>query len=117
MSHATGGRESQGVLGDIDDLKGWEDDEDPEDCYAVYRGKINDHSFHLVDIMNEFGRCGGFDALTERLANHEPNMSPRALRHIISPLLKVSIHLLLCGIVEMTKLTSFLSWFSLCSGL
>lgn len=92
MTYATGGRETQGQLGDIDDLKGWEDEEDPEDCFAVYRGKLNEHSFHLVDILNEFGRCGGFEALTTRLANHEPNMPVRNLRHIISPLSKVCIY-------------------------
>ena len=89
LTYAKGGRETQGVLGDMDDLKGWEDDEDPEDCYAVYRGKLNEHSYHLVDVLNEFGRCGGFDALIARLAVREPNMPVRNLRFIISPLSKV----------------------------
>ena len=89
LTHATGGRKTQGVQGDIDDLKGWEDDEDPEDCFAVYRGKLNEHSYHLVDVLNEFGRCGGFDALIVRLTTREPNMPVRNLRFIISPLSKV----------------------------
>merc|ERR1719361_2073775 len=38
--------------------------------------------------MNEFGKRGGFDALTERLSNHEPNMPVRNLRFIISPMSK-----------------------------
>lgn len=76
----------------VNDLKGWEDEEDPEDCYAVFRGKLNKHSFHLVSIVSEFGRRGGFDALIERLSDDESNMSLHALRHILSPLSKVYLY-------------------------
>ena len=90
MTNAKGGRDSQGVQGTLDDLEPCcEDDEDPEGVYAVYRGKLWPHSFHLVDIMNEFGRCGGFDALTARLANHKPNVPVRYLQFIISTMSKV----------------------------
>lgn len=71
------------------DMKTWEDNEDPPDFYAIYRGKLNNHSFHLVDIMNEFGRCGGFDALTQRLSTHKPNIPIGNFIVIVPTLFKV----------------------------
>ena len=46
-------------------------------------------SFHLVDVMNDFGKNGGFDALLERLSNHKPNMKVKHLRFILPAISKV----------------------------
>ena len=93
LTQAKGGRESQGVQGSLEALEPCcEDDEDPDNTFAVFRGRLIHHSFHLVDIVNEFGRVGGFKAITERLANHKPNIPVKNLRFIISPLSKVLIN-------------------------
>ena len=90
LTQAKGGRESQGVQGTLDNLEPiCEDDEDPDNVYAVYRGRLIHQSFHLVDIVNEFGKCGGFQAIIQRLSNHKPNIPVKNLRFIISPLSKV----------------------------
>ena len=92
LTRAKGGRESGGQSGTLDELEPCcEDDEDPDDdnLYAIFRGRLIHQSYHLVDIVNEFGRCGGFKAIIERLSNHKPNIPVRNLRHIISPLAKV----------------------------
>ena len=91
LSQAKGGRESQGVQGSLDDLEPCcEDEKDPDDVYGVYRGLLIHQSFHLVDIVNEFGKIGGFEAIIERLGNHKPNIPVKNLRFIISPLSKCS---------------------------
>ena len=90
LTQAKGGRESKGVPGTAEDLEPiCEDDNDPDDVFAVYRGKLTDQSFHLVDIMNEFGKVGGFEAVIERLSNIKRAIPIRNLRFIISPLAKV----------------------------
>ena len=92
LTQATGGRQSQGVTGSLDDLEPLiEDDEDEENVFAVYRGRLTHASFHLVDILNEFGKCGGFDAIIDRLNNRKPNIPVKHLRYIISPLSKVCL--------------------------
>jgi len=66
MTQAKGGRTSGGVYGQIRELDPKVDDEDDpvdKDIFAVYRGELGQASFHLVAMMNEFGRAGGFDAL------------------------------------------------------
>ena len=69
LTQATGGRETDAGEGELDDLKSFcEDEEDPEGVYAIYRGRISGASFHLVDIVNAFGECGGFDAILERFS-------------------------------------------------
>eukprot|EP01083_Nonionella_stella_P285307 971136_1 len=88
-TQAKGGRESQGVQGSLEDLEPCcEDEEDPDDVFAVFRGRLIHQSFHLMDIINEFGKCGGFEAMIERLANHKPNIPVKNLRFMISPLSK-----------------------------
>ena len=90
LTIAKGGRITKGVQGTLDDLEpDCEDDEDPDDVYAVYRGRLIHQSFHLVDIVNEFGKCGGFEAIIQRLSNHKPNIPVKHLRFILSPLSKV----------------------------
>ena len=54
--------------------------------FAVYRGIELDHSFHLVDIVNAFGRAGGFKALIARLTNHSPHMPVAGLLLMLWPL-------------------------------
>eukprot|EP01084_Bolivina_argentea_P320328 555774_1 len=89
QTQAKGGKESQGVQGSLEDLEPCcEDEEDPDDVFAVFRGRLIHQSFHLMDIINEFGKCGGFEAMIERLANHKPNIPVKNLRFMISPLSK-----------------------------
>ena len=72
-----------------------EDYEDPDDVYAVYRGKLTTHSFHLIDFLNAFGDEGGFDAIIERLSHHEPMIDLNNLSRLISTLSKVSFIIIL----------------------
>eukprot|EP01084_Bolivina_argentea_P146212 256087_1 len=48
-----------------------EDDNDPQDenIFAVYRGKLINESFHMIEILNSFGKYGGFDAVLKFLSN------------------------------------------------
>ena len=95
MTQARGGRETKGsqstdqkyALKDLESI--YEDDEDPHDenVFAIYRGKLTDQSFHLVDFLNEFGKEKGFDAIIERLSNHKPVMPIKNLKLITLVLL------------------------------
>ncbi|ETO20539.1 hypothetical protein RFI_16669, partial [Reticulomyxa filosa] len=66
-SYAKGGRTSGGVYCQLHELDiKIDDDNDPVDqnTFAVFRGELGQVSFHLVAVLNEFGRSGGFDLLT-----------------------------------------------------
>ena len=42
----------------------------------------------MVDIVNEFGKAGGFDLLIKRLSNRKPNMPVKNMRFILSAISK-----------------------------
>ncbi|ETO28198.1 hypothetical protein RFI_08932 [Reticulomyxa filosa] len=94
-----------GVYGLTDDLDPTVDDEDDpvdENTFAIYRvllylyylflkygvGDLGHTSFHLIAVLNEFGRAGGFDLLIRRLNNHKPCMPVKNIRFILSTLSK-----------------------------
>ena len=96
MTHAKVGGETHVVAGSEADSEPFcEDDNDPKDVFAVYRGKTTYHSFHLVDVVNEFGKVGGFEAIIDRLSNKKPPIPIKNLRFMISPLSKVYLVYLL----------------------
>eukprot|EP01084_Bolivina_argentea_P271411 461810_1 len=92
LSIAKGGREAPvHVKGCLKDTKTWiEDyqDDEKDDLYLIYRGQIG-VSFHLVDIFNEFGKFGGFDAILQILSNKEYDFQIKQFLTVITSLLQI----------------------------